>query len=96
MSYHSVDDYELWICSDKGIEHMLLVSFTYRLVDDGIGWNEWCGISSYDSCIVPEIELESVDIVSTSGDRKRAIYPDRKLTDRIIAMLEEDYNFEED
>lgn len=96
MGYHAVDDYELWIDSDKGTEHMLLVSFTYQLVDEGIGWNEWCGIPSYDSCIVPEIELDSVDLVSTSGERKRTIHPGRELINRIIAALEEDYNFIEE
>lgn len=94
MASHTVTDHELWLDSAKGYEHMLLVSFSYRFIDAGMGWSEWCGIPACDVNIVPSIEIDDVAVVSVSGTRKRYISPHDELIRLITSRLEDDYDFD--
>lgn len=90
-------DYEVWVDNpDSNHEHKLLVNFDYELRDDGIGWNEWCGIPSYDSNIVAEVDVVEVAVVSLSGERSRFIEPTDELKQQITKYIEDHYDFDQD
>lgn len=52
-------EYIYEINNEKSENHYIKVCFAFDVVDNGIGWNEWCGIPGYDSCLGMEnIEID--------------------------------------